>query len=77
MSLDQDINALAADAAKAKARMARVAASIGAMTRLQSDARTLFLDADGDVRAEAARFLDPLPAPAEVSGSRGPVRDSE
>lgn len=77
MSLDQDINALAADAAKAKARIARVAASIGAMTRLQSDARALFLDADGDVRPEAARFFDHLAAHADVAGIRGPVSDSE
>lgn len=77
MSLDREINALTADAAKAKARIARVAASIGAMTRLHSDARTLFLDADGEVRPEAARFFAHLAAQADVAGIRGPVSDAE
>ena len=77
MSLDHEISALVADGEKAKARIARVAASIGAMTRLQSDARALFLDADGEVRADAARFFAHLAAHADVAGIRGPVSDSE
>ncbi|KEZ00355.1 hypothetical protein AI27_05095 [Sphingomonas sp. BHC-A] len=77
MSLDHDINALAADAAKAKVRLQRVAASIARMTQLQSDARTLFLDADGEVRPEAARLFSHLAAHADVAGINGPVSDAE
>lgn len=77
MSLDHDIGVMMADAATARVRIARVAAAIGGMTRLQADARALFLDEAGEVRPEAARLFAHLAGHADVAGIRGPVSDAE
>lgn len=77
MSLDSEISAMAAEAAGARARIERARMAITRMTRLQSDARALFLDQHGEVRPEAARFFEHLAAHADVAGVRGPVSDAE
>lgn len=77
MSLEREIGVLEAQAATARARLERVKAELAGMTQLQSDARRLFLDNDGEVRPEAARLFAHLAASADVAGYNRPVTDSE